>query len=44
MIVHFMKKGLKDSYEMPINKSEGFLYPFVAMYSSGDKVSIEQSF
>ena len=40
LILSFKKKGNKLAFEMEIDKGEGFLHPFVAIYSSGDKISI----
>ena len=39
--VLFKKKGTKDTFEMFMHLSEVFLYPFVALYAPGDKVSID---
>lgn len=36
----FQRNNSKDKFEMEIKLGNGLLYPFVALYSAGDKVTV----
>ena len=38
--IWFQRNSSKDKFEMDIKLGNGLLYPFVALYSAGDKVTV----